>query len=221
MVVSLVGGAAIVLFDSRHWKMSERRHLGVLASSLVVGAIGSLVPAYFAGGWIAARVARHPASAKSILGALAGGFLGVALFKRLSGIREPTSDAFARAIPLVMAIGRLGCWGAHCCFGREVPRWLGVDLGDGVPRIPVQLVEAAALFALFLWVDALHRRNRFPDRRLFLVFALYGAIRFATEPLREPIAGALLGLTAYQWFALALTGIGAWQVWRRRLPAAA
>src|SRR5437763_1011377 len=83
----------------------------------------------------------------------------VALFKRLAGIRYDTGDAIVRGTCLMMAVGRLGCIAAHCCFGIVVP-W-GVDCGDGRPRVPVQALEVAALFALLLVMNHLHRHDRF------------------------------------------------------------
>jgi prolipoprotein diacylglyceryltransferase len=85
----------------------------------------------------------------------------------------------------------------------------------------VQAVEAAALFALFAWLQRLHRQGRLRDRRLFAFFLVYGLLRFVLEFLREPIAASILGLGFYQWLALLLAGIGGWQLAKRSRAAAA
>ena len=152
------------------------------------------------------------------MGGILGGFVGAAVFKKATRTAYDTSDAFARGTCLMMAVGRLGCIAQHCCFGIPCPPAIGLDLGDGVPRLPVQVIEAVLVFALFLVLDRLHRTGRARNRRLFLLFLGYGLLRFGLEFLRQQYAGTWLGLGFYQWLALALAGVGAWQI-RKRSPA--
>ena len=105
---------------------------------------------------------------------------------------------------------------SHCCVGRAAPlEALGLDFGDGVLRLPSQLIEAAVLFGLFALFHFLHRTDRFPGRRLFLYMGAYGLVRVGLELLRAPVASVHLGLGFYQWLALALVGFAAVQVARR------
>jgi prolipoprotein diacylglyceryltransferase len=60
-----------------------------------------------------------------------------------------------------------------------------------------------------------HRAGRFERRRLFLFFSLYGAMRFFLEFLREPLAREIAGLGFYQWLALVVCLVGAFQVVKR------
>jgi prolipoprotein diacylglyceryltransferase len=122
----------------------------------------------------------------------------------------------------MMAVGRLGCYAAHCCVGVESSAAWARDFGDGVPRLPIQLVEAALLFVLLAGLQLLHAAGRLPDRRLFVFFAAYGSVRFALELWREPVATVSVGIGFYQWLALLLAGVGLWQIAKRtRLQEAA
>ena len=53
------------------------------------------------------------------------------------------------------------------------------------------------------------------SRRLFALFAIYGALRFGLEALRAPVADEYLGIGFYQWLALALMSVGLFQLKRR------
>ena len=49
-------------------------------------------------------------SGKSLIGALAGGYLGTVLAKRAFGYTRSTGDCYVLAIPVATAIGRIGCF---------------------------------------------------------------------------------------------------------------
>ena len=74
---------------------------------------------------------------KSIIGGLAGGYLAIFLTKRALGYRLSTGDYYAAAIPLALAIGRVGC------FLSELPLGTPTSLPWGMTVSP----EAAAAFA--------------------------------------------------------------------------
>lgn len=106
-------------------------------------------------------------------------------------------------IPLGHAFGRLGCWFAGCCWGAPTTHAWGVRFpetaiatlsgevpvegGHTVPLVPVQLLEAASLIALFGVLLALRRRRgpQEPSWRASARYGIgYGVIRLLTEVLR-------------------------------------
>ena len=95
---------------------------------------------------------------KTVAGALGGGYLGVEIAKQRVGITRRTGDAFAVALPLGMAIGRLGCFFHGCCSGVAWDRPLAVEIG-GISRHPVQLYEAALDLARRARAQARTRRR--------------------------------------------------------------
>jgi phosphatidylglycerol:prolipoprotein diacylglycerol transferase len=132
------------------------------------------------------------------------------------------ADAFAPAIALGHAIGRIGCFSAGCCWGKptHLPwavtfrspvayQLVGVPLG--VPLHPTQLYESAAEFAIF---GILYWRFARPHGRgdiISLYLVLYSVARFLVEFVRNQEQGSLWGtpLDASQWISLALFAVGA------------
>lgn len=140
-----------------------------------------------------------------------GGFIGALVAGGLRALMLGLSfwtaaDLCALPTSLGHAIVRLGCFLNGCCYGREV-EWGVVfpNLGDGVPRHPTQLYEAAAGVAIFLGLLWLERRPaRARGDILFAYCAAYGAARFAIEAIRDdPRGGRFAGLTISQWIAVA------------------
>jgi phosphatidylglycerol---prolipoprotein diacylglyceryl transferase len=144
-------------------------------------------------------------------GVFYGGFLGglAAAFFLMRRYRMPfwkTSDAFAPALVLGQSIGRLGCFAAGCCWGKECALPWGVEFTQagheatgvpvGVHLHPTQLYESAAALLIFAFLAWLHRRKRFDGQVLLAYAALYGATRFVIEFFRDDPRGDILGLTS-------------------------
>lgn len=95
------------------------------------------------------------------------------------------SDAVGLALPLSLAVARVGCFLNGCCGGKPsgLP-WAVTFPGSSTPVHPTQLYEMALdllAFAFLLWArKRLHR-----DWDLFLLsIASYGLIRFVVEFFR-------------------------------------
>ena len=115
------------------------------------------------------------------------------------------ADAFAPAIALGQAIGRLGCFAAGCCWGTacsmpwavEFPRAAREVTGvpSGVPLHPVQLYESLLALGIFAALTWLRRRRSFTGEVVLAYLALYSAARFALEFWRDDPRGDVLGVT--------------------------
>lgn len=140
---------------------------------------------------------------KTIVSGLVGGYLGVELVEWLLGIRSRDCDRFAVPLAAAIAVGRLACFHAGCCYGTATSLPWGVDFGDGVCRHPTQLYEAAFHLTAAVVLYGLQRRHLFAGQLVKLYFVAYFFYRFATEFIR-PEPALWLGLTGYQWAALVL-----------------
>jgi phosphatidylglycerol:prolipoprotein diacylglycerol transferase len=177
--------------------LARRRRLatsGVLTLAMV-GLIGGLVGANLVQ-WLATGEA-----GKTVLGAIAGGYLAVVVAKRLIGLRRPLGDLFAVAICAGEAVGRWGCFFGGCCYGKPTHLPWAV-WQHGAYRHPTQVYLSLAS-ALILVLLLRYERASPPENALFyLQGALYCAARFGIEFWRVAPPGPA-GLTLARWACLA------------------
>jgi phosphatidylglycerol:prolipoprotein diacylglycerol transferase len=142
-----------------------------------------------------------------------GGYGGVELAKWVLDVRVKTGDSFGVPVAAAVAVGRLACFHAGCCYGTVTTLPWGVRFDDGPPRHPTQLYEFAFHLSAAIGLAWLRRRGLFRGQLIKLYIIAYLVYRFFTEYLRpEPVIG--LGWTGYQWATLALLPIFAW-LWIR------
>jgi phosphatidylglycerol---prolipoprotein diacylglyceryl transferase len=128
-----------------------------------------------------------------------------------------TMDCFAPGIALGQAIGRLGCFAAGCCWGKQCDLPWGVrfrsDFAAPVPLDktlhPVQLYESAVDLLIFVF---LYRRFQTSSAKkgeiIGLYLVLYSIARFIIEFFREHEQSLVGPFSLTQWIALGLLILG-------------
>jgi phosphatidylglycerol:prolipoprotein diacylglycerol transferase len=155
-----------------------------------------------------------------------GGMIGVCAaiyfftqFKKLSLWKF--TDIIAPPAALGLAIGRIGCLLAGCCYGGPctTPWAIHYPLDHptaGAGVYPTPLMESLAMVGVTILLSRVYRHQRFPGQTTSLFFICYAIIRFTLEYLRgdrlvwiEP-----LNLSASQLISLGGLAVGAilWQV---------
>jgi phosphatidylglycerol:prolipoprotein diacylglycerol transferase len=154
------------------------------------------------------------------LGGFAGALAaGVCLLRKMKLSLLKTADFFIPAVPLGHAIGKIGCFMAGCCYGKEAhnhffavkftnPQSLVPHHLHGVGLYPAQLIEALASFLLFLILYALYARRHKAGAITAAYMAGFGLLRFAAEFLRGEEEVYILGITQNQIAALAVSLAG-------------
>jgi phosphatidylglycerol:prolipoprotein diacylglycerol transferase len=106
------------------------------------------------------------------------------------------------AIPLFHGFGRIGCFLAGCCYGKNLRESLEL-FHMHINRIPVQLIEAALEFVLFIVLWVVGRKHSEWD--LLKIYLLtYAVLRFVLEFFRgDKIRGVFL-LSTSQWISIAI-----------------
>jgi phosphatidylglycerol:prolipoprotein diacylglycerol transferase len=157
---------------------------------------------------------------KSIIGGLAGGYLAIVLTKRALGYTLSTGDYYAAAIPLALAIGRVGCFLSELPLGTPTSLPWGMTVspesaaafprcpGCGGPMHPSMLYEIGFHVGAFALITT--RGPLLPVRgdTLKAYLLAYGVFRFAIEFIRGNEV-QWLGLTGPQ---LVLIPLIAWLV---------
>ena len=117
-------------------------------------------------------------------------------------------DLMIPSVALAQALGRIGCFLAGCCYGKETDSFLGVVFTNsdfapnGVKLLPTQLIMAAGDFvimAVLLWY-ASKKPMRGKTSMLYLI--LYSIGRFAVEFLRNDDRGSVGVLSTSQFIAI-------------------
>ncbi len=140
-----------------------------------------------------------------------GGWLYIRRAEKVD--RTPYYDMGAVAIPLFHVFGRIGCFLGGCCYGVECSfgftyHYNPIEIANGVPRFPVQLVEAALNLALFFLLLTLFRKNRAKGKLLYLYLLIYPVYRFILEFFRgDAYRGFLFGLSTSQLISIVLFAI--------------
>ncbi len=156
------------------------------------------------------------------------GTLVLVLLSRKHGLKlGVVTNVFFVGIPLVHAIGRIGCLLGGCCYGgpTDVP-WAityedplayqhnGTPVGTAVH--PTPLYEVAAEMFNFVIVWSLWKRSPRPWVIPVTWALLYGAQRFVIEFFRGDPRGEYGAFHSSQWISLAMIPVMGFILWKLR-----
>jgi phosphatidylglycerol:prolipoprotein diacylglycerol transferase len=110
------------------------------------------------------------------------------------------ADLISPLIALGLSSGRIGCFLAGCCYGKETSLpWAIVFRNPNslarlnVPLHPTQLYDAANGFVLFFFLSWMEKRKTFDGQIFWLFLFLYSIARFFIEIFRGDPRGFLFG----------------------------
>ena len=154
---------------------------------------------------------------KTIVCGMVGAYFGVEFAKWICDVRVKTGDSFAVPAALSVAIGRLSCFAAGCCYGTptDLPWGVRFMVADGglVPRHPTQLYETAFHLTMAIVLAQLRIKGVWRGQLIKLYIITYLTYRFLTEFIR-PEPTMWLGITGYQWFSVVAIVLFAGLWWR-------
>lgn len=143
-------------------------------------------------------------------GGLIGALLMVLLYCRMYQISFSNMMYMAApAFPLFHFFGRIGCFLAGCCHGIPVSWGIAYhnslgNVPNGVPLLPVQLIEAGGNLLLFLLLNWMQNRKK-EGNLIGIYLVAYSMMRFILEFFRgDKLRGIFWGLSTSQWIALAI-----------------
>jgi len=121
---------------------------------------------------------------------------------------------FMPSIPLMYAIGKIGCFLAGCCVGIEYDGWGSIVYNysaaalAGVRLFPVQLAETIVFIFIFIYIFAESVKNKLNLKTLGLSFILCGFGKFILDYLRMSHSGELLSFSLNQTVSIIFIVIG-------------
>jgi prolipoprotein diacylglyceryltransferase len=177
---------------------------------------------------------------KSMAGGLFFGILALISGKYLLKFRENIFDPFAIALPVAMAIQRMGCFFSGCCYGNSsimpwavkypantLPHYHQFQSGFltyadqfSLPIHPVQIYEAIGLLTISFIILRFRNKFRVGGNLMVFSFFLIFLVRFITEFFRASLAhtigGEVVGfMNMTQWVLLPLIILMALILYRR------
>jgi len=144
-----------------------------------------------------------------VYGGIIGGLLvifGYCKFKKMDFLAY--LDLMIPSVAIAQGFGRIGCFLAGCCYGKETDCFLGVTFTNsdyapnGIKLLPSQLFMAAGDFlitAILLWYS---KKNPSKGKIAALYLMLYSAGRFAVEFTRNDDRGFVGGLSTSQFIGI-------------------
>ena len=113
------------------------------------------------------------------------------------------------SITIAHGFGRIGCFFAGCCYGKETDAWYGIQFpGLHTKVIPTQLFEAIFLFVLSATMIVLLFVVHFKyNMSVYLIS--YGIWRFVIEFFRDDYRGSFIpGLSPSQFWSIIMVLLG-------------
>jgi len=223
-VLAIAVGFAIYYRELRRRGWLEPRIVWISLAALLGAAIGArLITAWERPDWWVAYASLPltqalEVSGKSLIGAIVGGYIAIALSKRAFAYTRSTGDAYVLALPIATAIGRIGCFLAELPLGTPTAMPWGISAdpaaaaafascpGCTAPMHPTMLYEIAfnVVAALLLW--RYRARVPAPGDALKLYLLSAATFRFLVEFLRTSPKQAF-DLTAPQWVLIPLIAL--------------
>ena len=217
MLLAILSAFMLVQKRQQRLSLNDQQRVAIGLSAFLGAMLGAKLP--FLLNWDWSGVVSPTlwlSDGKTILGGIFGGYLAVEVAKRICAIHIKTGDSFALPIAVSVAIGRIGCFVAGCCFGcvTEFPLGIRFDIANdqvGLCRHPAQLYECSFHLICAICILAAEKYKWMEGSRLKIYLLCYLLHRFVTEWIRpEPITS--IGLTTYQIACLVLATclIGLW-----------
>lgn len=137
----------------------------------------------------------------SSYGAVIGALLFIILFRlQFKKSLKEMLFIFMPSIPLMYAIGKVGCFLAGCChgieyggFGNVVYRYSDI-VSSEISLFPIQIVETVFFTGIFIYMLLKHRKNKFDIKTLGISFILCGFSKFSLDFLRMSHMGQIISL---------------------------
>src|SRR5438270_3024559 len=203
----------LVLYEARRRSWPKEEVVPILLAAFVGGMVGARLSILFFNGWQTwpevlnfAALFDPRIGPGSILGGIGGAYLGGYIASRAIGKDGCACDAFAPAMALGNAVGRIGIFLAGVDgLGKQTDLPWGVQLpGSNYLVHPAPLYDAAFDVAWFGVLMALRNHPSMQNGNLLkLGVAGYAVVRFFIEFVRNNRVIAL-GLTGQQMFCVAL-----------------
>lgn len=216
IAVGVLMGWAVAEVRARKLKLAYE-HIFYLVMWCAVGGFICAKILYWITDW--KEIMKNPSSMLGtdgfvVYGGIIGGILAGYIYCRIRKLNFlKYFDLMMPSIALGQGFGRIGCFLAGCCYGRETLCPLSVTFThsdfapNGIPLIPTQIYSSLLDFLLFLVLlyIAKHKKADGQVAAAYLVF--YSVGRFILEFFRGDMIRGNVGVLSTSQFISIFTGI--------------
>ncbi|MDO5574200.1 MAG: prolipoprotein diacylglyceryl transferase [bacterium] len=144
-----------------------------------------------------------------VYGGIITGILTIYIYCRIKKLNFlQYFDILAPEVAVNQAFGRVGCFLAGCCYGRETDSAIGVVFPDGclapagVKLLPTQIFSAGADLALAIILMIYARKTKYKGNVAALYLLLYSIGRPVIEYFRADERGAVGTISTSQFISI-------------------
>lgn len=218
IAIGIIAALLVTLKRCRRFGLSEDAVLDIALLAVPGGFIGAKLlylivelPAVIAGtiSW------RAIWEGFVIYGGIIGGVAAAMIYCKIKKLNFwKYFDLALPAVALAQGFGRIGCFLAGCCYGKETNSVFGIVFHhsayapNGVKLLPTQLISSIGNFAIAGILFAMARKNRKDGRVGSMYLILYGTGRFLVEFLRDDPRGSVGILSTSQFISLFIVAAG-------------
>lgn len=150
-----------------------------------------------------------------VYGGIIGGVVASFLYLKVKKLDFPAyADLVLPAVAFAQGCGRIGCFFAGCCYGRETDSILGVTYWqsdfapNGVKILPTQLFSSVGDFALAFLLMAYAKRKPAKGRVAAGYCIFYSIGRFVIEMFRNDFRGEYGPFSTSQLISVFILALG-------------
>ena len=150
-----------------------------------------------------------------VYGGIIGGTLIAGLYTKLRKLSFwRYFDLVLPSVAIAQGFGRIGCFLAGCCYGKETDSIIGITFHNsdyapnGVSLYPTQLISSAGCFIMAAILFTYARKDRKPGRTGALYLIMYSIGRSIIEIFRNDYRGEIGVLSTSQFISIFILIIG-------------
>ena len=217
IAVGLLAALFLATRRGRKRGMDEDVIYGIVLSATFFGFLGAKIM-YCIVEWktfIQDPISIFSSSGFVVYGGLTGGVLAIFIYTKIKKVDQiKYLEVCIPSVSVGQAFGRLGCFFAGCCYGKETDSIIGITFHNSlyapndVKLMPTQLISSAGnlLIAIILILVAAKVSKKGIILGLYLT--LYSIGRFLVEMLRNDNRGSVGRLSTSQFYGIFVLIIG-------------
>ena len=144
-----------------------------------------------------------------VYGGIITGLLAIYFFCKIKKVSVASyADLIAPSIAINQGFGRIGCFMAGCCYGKETDSPIGVIFPEGclapagIKLIPTQLISAIGMLLVGVLLILIARKTKYKGVITGLYLLMYSIGRFIIEFFRNDYRGTVGFLSTSQFISI-------------------